>query len=837
MKLNIKEQTELIERVRHEYTNYNSLLAVGARLRYPCKILQKDNPEKELIELHDVRCGRFGLPLKINNTVPMNCDHGICNHICLYLNATTFTPVIDTCSEYVIAKPKNSFLHEIGCPKGYYRTEYDYVESGNHQACYSIQMFQQPVAVEEVENENVIQSYCNGSVMIMNWGDDQFVFSQLADRIRLSDENKCLFSLKPNLIKYSEWHTSLTITFPFNFNWDKTMNYSRINEPSVTSYLVVKPNGQWTWATDTVSCIVCMVDSPIPTVELQLNYKILERRLELYVANQFYLYKEKPSDRGFICFSHFRGVYKANLTVYPMANGKYLIEDVGLGQYWCSGHKVISRKFLSSGDDDPMFAYGIWFSFEVVRKCSTSCSFNSADLTQFIEFFTRNNEHVVSIKGSTILEHKQPISNTEYTFTSLLSLILNYDPKVDSAKNLLNLTDYQLETYLIYEQLLQAIGRSDSQKMEITSIKSTEFCLFGKATSIESIIWGVALIGETIPTSPLCPSYGNGTKITRTCSGDSVNGSFWDEPVHVPTCQTFVSESLLELHENFNYSSRTTAVILKSLEHLLRENVQILLPLDVFLTSRILQNVSNSNVTFDELQNMLSIYSSLMKIDENFLKMSAYDDGFSFYSSGYIYPNQTIEDLVTDVERMTGKDLFVGSYLSTNILDALKNITVVIIVFFNDKLFQSTDEVPLEVEILKIYENVVSLKVLGLTDSSNRLRKIPMLFQINGTDDVSICDHWSMGSWSSRNCNSRRILATNFHPLTVCECFHFTYFRYLIIDGDCHEHMTIVTVSAALFSFIGALVVIVTAIGRKKWRNKLSFNILIHSRYKILTDQ
>lgn len=117
MELNNKEQTQLIGRLGQVFTNYTDLLVLGARWRYPSKDISENvNYEKEYVELHDVRCGRHGLPLKFNSTVPVHCYASKCSNSCLHLKTTTepFSQLIDTCGEYIIARPKNSFLHEIG---------------------------------------------------------------------------------------------------------------------------------------------------------------------------------------------------------------------------------------------------------------------------------------------------------------------------------------------------------------------------------------------------------------------------------------------------------------------------------------------------------------------------------------------------------------------------------------------------------------------------------------------------------------------------------------------------------------------------------------------------
>lgn len=887
MDLSIEKQTKFISKLAQKFTNDKSLFVIGARWRWPCKPISKIG--KYDVELHDVGCGRFGLPLKFNRTVPVHCTENNCEEMCLYLNATVepFTQMIDECSEYVITKPKNTFLHSIGCPEGYYRIEFDYV-ANDRDSCFSIETFS-PIAVPGIDAN--VTSNCDGTIMNMDKVDDLYIFRKLSEQLGLTDEDYCLFSLTSNqIIEYSDWDSNYASLIPYNISWDKTMNYSRVNDSTTKSYLAVQPNGQWTWAVDSVSCIVCMVQSPIPFPKLELKYNILERSLELAVTDQYFLIKEKSSDLGFICFSVFRDFYKANLTVSNIAYGKYLIEDAGLGQYWCSGHNVMYRNFQWNGDI--IFAYGIWFAFKVTRKCS-NCFFDAnEDLTRFIELFEGSNDYV-SVRGSTIVEHGLPQSG-EYSFIALLSLTLHGNVVDNLVPNLVNLTEYQLETAFIFENLNNWLKVSDD--MTLNSIRSTEYCLPESTTSINAIIWGVARMGETVSTSPLCLFHSNDLLITRTCSGDSVNGSHWIEAVNAAHCYTVVSESLQELNADFKDFGQTTN-LLEYLEDLLSRKSQILMPIDVFLTSKILEKVA---VIITDIQCIFSIYNALMQVDDNFLKISsslnsinvlleAFDNillghiksfiigsseyqaygnssikstlietyvldpivsGMSglavykvqnsselnstTYSLRYIHPNETINDLVTYWN--SDEDLIAGAYLSADTLTSFTNINIVLTVFFTDSLFQSAN-MSLENGIYKTNGKIISLSILRLDGTSNFSTEIPIFFESNQTN-ASRCGVSSFSpingpGWSSHDCNLRQILISNVQSFALCECNHLTYFTRLgnsefnkTTDKD--KTLKIFTVITSSFSFLGTIGIFFTAALSREWRQKLSSKMLIH---------
>lgn len=884
--LSVDEREQLLAALSPTFGEQVSFVH-GGSIRWPFKAIYTLMYYKnEEIHLQDSRCGRFGLPLNLSkntSSMPVYCSENECDNMCLSLNLTkelltssiSGVTTIEKCSTLplTIFRP---LLYQNGCPIGYYRMEPSYPISllNMPNACYSIQMFSRPVPVQDVEKENVVETYCNGLIMPLRSEYAMFIFMQMSKEIRLADGNHCLFGLTANkIIKYSDWDSIDVHNVDFdNYKWDESMNYDRML--SELSYLAVTPIGEWTWATDTLSCVVCMIQVPYEYPELLLHYNYLEKKLELEVRHQDFLFRENSSDSGFICFALIGQNYMSNLTTFPVVplNSKYFIEDVGLGQYWCLANTIYHEFRMSSIVD----ANGMVFAFEITRKCSYSCFYDiDNDLNQFVAHFQQNYKFA-KILDSAVVHNETVDSDIEYTFVAHLRLALQDDTIVDIDTNLVSLIHRQVETVFIYEQLSKMIVHDE---YDIRSIASTEYCLHESTMSLDAIIWRVVNIGETILTSSLCPPSSQDK--SRYCSVDSIHGTFWAEQVNAPNCYSNASELLLELYANFQNSHKN----IKDLRAILQDNVQKLLPIDVFLTSRILQKVNN--VTSDSLVNVISIFNSLMMIDETFLKIAASfnstnillealdnillsshinslfehgnvsihslliqtfvldpvivgvsgvalyrprnstasDYDFTNYFARYIQPNESIDELFS-----IDNDLVVGSYIPTDMLANLRNVSVAIIVFFNDKLFQSNDR---NKTFFETNGKIISMTIFEFNDNSKLPSRIPFFFETNRIDD-STCGYWNFvfDAWSSNGCSLSRV--DNFQHLALCECTHLTHFGYLI-DSERHEiseinerALTTITIIGSSFSLFGTVGIFITMAVFPNWRKKLSSKILIH---------
>lgn len=495
------------------------------------------------VRLQNSKCGRFGLPLKINkNAVPVHCSTNECTNMCLSLNLakdqitkvySTGVVTVEECSQSDVLNIFRPLLAQYECPLGYYRMENSYRLRPPHfpDTCYSIQMFDQSIPVQEVGTKKIIETYCKGKIMSLKGAYEMFLFMEMSREIGLTDENHCLFGLMTNnMVKYSDWNSMDLKEIAFNnFKWDESMNYSMLSEDS---YLAVNANGLWNWVTSTVSCVVCMIKMEREYPRFLIEYDFLRKEIELSVTDEDQLFRERSSDTGFICFALIGQTYVSNLTVFSVDHSKsnYLIKNVGEGHYWCLGHTLYTDPLISN----VYSAYGMVFAFRIVRKCAYRCSFSENDSSN-LNYVLEQNYNFVKIINSAVVHNETTESDTEYHFVAHVRLVLQDDAIVNLDTNLISpLTQRQFETVFIYERLNEVLVHDEAYNLEIKSITSTEYCVNETTLSLGAIMWRVSNVGETVPTSLLCPR--RHTQITRTCSADKVYGSYWYDLVNDPLC-------------------------------------------------------------------------------------------------------------------------------------------------------------------------------------------------------------------------------------------------------------------------------------------------------------
>ncbi len=387
------------------------------------------------LSLQNSKCGKYGMPF-IRNEVPIYCPTNECSKMCLTLNITReeFTRgvvTVEQCSDRMlnIFRP---LLAQYECPPDYYRMEFSHRISASQprKACYSIQMFNEPIPIQKIEPKEIIENTCKGKIMPMKIEYDMFLFMQMSREIKLSDGNQCLFGLTTNnVVKYVDWDDiDLTQIAPNNFKWDESMNY---NDLTNDSYLAVNSNGLWTWATSTVSCVVCRIDYSFDDPTILLKFDFLGKEIKTEITNQDNLFRAQSSDPGFICFALVGEKYVSNLTVFPVAYSRsnYVIQNVGDGRYWCLGHTIYTEFIFSNIYD----AYGMVFVFVVVRKCPNGCSFSDENDSEDLNAVLEQNYKFVKILNSAVVHNNITIeSDKVYRFIAHVRLVLQDDAIVDT---------------------------------------------------------------------------------------------------------------------------------------------------------------------------------------------------------------------------------------------------------------------------------------------------------------------------------------------------------------------------------------------------------------------
>ncbi|KAJ6636472.1 Adhesion G-protein coupled receptor G7, partial [Pseudolycoriella hygida] len=885
MDLNFEQREQLITqgipKISHQLYDQTAMIQSGRNLNS----LYDENGD---FEIQDTKCGRFGLSLKLNKSeVEFHCDDDICDDMCLSVNVTkeplAASLTIEPCSSRILAIFKKPFINHSFCPPGYYAADYQPVTSSRAYACMSIELFSNPIPIEEVSDTEVKRS-CSGSIMSLNKHDDMFMFMQLAHEINLQPGNSCLFSPTPTtsrIVTYSEWSTVDHATIDsHNLNWDRSMDYGRISDTDVVSYLAVKPNGEWTWEMFQVSCIFCVVEVVHEYPQMTLRYSLSAGLFHLTLRFSEFLYREKESDLGFFCQAKIGDVYKSDLKVSMSDTPEhYFVEFVGGGEYWCSGHTRKSGiSYLCTND---ILDTGIVYVFEVEAPSAAS----NKELVAFVNFFQTEYTFVKVVDSAVLLEAKE--SNAPFTFIFHLSLDLLDGIEIISDASLLKLTQYQTEVLYIYERLNQYRAYDETSEIFIKSVSLTEFCFHGSILSVEAIIWDIGNINETIFTSPLCFSDESNSRISRTCLGDPIYGAHWKDLVNASNCQSSVSDSILDLYGSLG-DSGTNEDVVKNLSSILKDSLEVVLPLDVYLTSRIIERISNE--TFDDLGDIFEIYNSLQMIDERYLNISTSlnstdillealdeilfgyvestvddvrrssptvespllqtfvlypdssgisgvalykpkraegeDNDFTEYSSRFIYPNETFDEIFTN--HSDGKDLIIGSYFPSDLLKNYPDITLVMTFFFTEKLFQSKSG-----KYFNSDGKVLSITILPEDDYSHLPSPLPIFFNYNETEDA--CRYWSfeLTEWSSEGCFHAGIFTENSQQITLCECTHLTHYGCLIsynnmnkmfeIDEVHESALSMITIVGCSLSLCGTFGIFVTAFTFENWPEEITW--------------
>lgn len=809
---------------------------------------------KEYAELQLIVPGKFGIVERFNGSlVPVlstpDTDYtSMCLSLKIDEQSSSTQLVIDECTSpgyYSVMSRKSDMIQPYACKEGYYRYIQTIIPS--IEECFSIKKLTPEVLVTNRSGlQAVISSneYCNGSMMDLMSNDHYLMFMHLSQLMSLNDSDRCLFQLQSNdVISYSEWDTLLVHPIIDFVNWDPLMDHETIlnNQHSI---LTINSAGQWTWANDSITCIVCMDSVAILNPSLHMNFNLMDRRLEVDVTNQDFLFRYADEYVGFQCYALIDYVsgndvsyaYKTELKIIAShrSTSEYFVENVGVGIYWCAGQKIYDTK--NQIRTETIFAYIPVFVLRVEQKCPVKCDADDLmpHLLRIYSLFSCTYPSNIISCGAGIIYHDANSTSVHATFTVRLSITLPIEPIGDSIKSL---TMYQIYTFRAYERLLR-LPYNASREINVISVRSVDLCLHDSMSSLELVVWGIGQIGESF-SPPICNFQANVSLPNRICSGNEETGAMWREQF---PCYSPVSPILFELFASFNDTCQISDVI-ANITTTLDNFDGTLFPVDVFVVSRIVEKIATilksdqTSLNLTELRQIFHIFNILSATDNDFLAISSNLNATNvmlesldeLLLGNMQYPIDVSTDGIASIETplllsyltdpvltgISGVALFSSQanwdddftdtwiryiYHNETLLDLINDDRFVIgaklpdeilathskisfTIFSNDHLFHSN---PNE-RNFRVNGKIISISLCCSLTPFPTGSVTQIFLKLSHNTTKSNCTYWdlmSINGWSTDGCQFGEYFDVNGGRIMLCNCSHLTHFGNILHKDD-----------------------------------------------------
>lgn len=176
--------------------------------------------------------------------------------------------------------------------------------------------------------------------------------------------------------------------------------------------------------------------------------------------------------------------------------------------------------------------------------------------------------------------------------------------------------------------------------------------------------------------------------------------------------------------------------------------------------------------------------------------------------------------------------LTIATYMSASLLDQLQNKhgqinKIVVIIFINDKLFQSGSTEKQQ----RVDRMVISISVPQL-DTNNLPRGVSTFFRSSAMDYISrnVCHYWNYNDqlgWSIFGMRLSGIYMNN----VQCTSMHLTHFGHLLMRAQQSQIderiLDTITMLGCTVSFLGIFIIFATAVKFPQWRTKPSTRLLL----------
>lgn len=557
----------------------------------------------------------------------------------------------------ILCAMREDSMIQLACPNDFYTTRFE----GYQEFCYSTH----PVPQDTVEGVSLIRaldqqslnwviSECRGELFAMDSIEKTVIFEHIGKYADLSNSDRCLFGVMPNLYVGSEesWNDMYQLVGYVNWAFPKE------NGTVVTT----DRHGKWHWSSSVLSCIACQRRVELRIPKIYLTFLESKQRLYAIVYEQKYLWRENDNDPGIKCFTN--ADYELIRTVSvedEVWSGQLSITEDGMdlsnrnvktiyelktygdgpGYYWCEGHAIPNFQYIQS---DKVVAYkkvkgeifavlmelscrdcGQYFEEKRIKELAKKFREYLEDLQDKFQYhYNRFDVSIENVRAMRIESIDKLNEKSKIVFHVTISL----DDFDDDEEDILEMSFDMIKIYKIRNYLHDLMTSSKSLVYRYLSLNSTEYCLPDSISIINELSWINAKIGETAAPKELC-LLPNGLPVHRKCVGNFIDGGVWVNSSQ-QQCQTDIvtdiTQTLYEIDRTFTNPNDTSQIV-ETITQLLTNNHTSLIPADLFYLSKIMQTITkisnDSLLNQNESKNIFTIYNNLMFVNENITKMSA----------------------------------------------------------------------------------------------------------------------------------------------------------------------------------------------------------------------
>lgn len=688
----------------------------------------------------------------------------------------------------------------------------------------------------------------------------------------------CWFGLEKSFDTYIWSNSGEEVEYTF---WSDSVNIEN-------QYGALKDWSGWTLEKDdTLSCAICLQNIQTTKSKLTLTYDNGASALILKITNPSNLKKLSSSGTLANCFTDtdlsyfkttinksFEQIASETETLYYYNTSSHLP-----GFYWCEAFQYPNMDLLKS---NTVFVHDRnLYGNEYVMILSISYSKNENPTLKLVDklvtsgiSYVYNGKMIKNVRQMKILN----IDEGNYVLQSLLHLTTNSN------------TGYDLESeYEILKNITNTAADELSNVVSVDSFLSSHYCY-----KTESIVNNVTVTWNTTPKGYIAYSdeiciLDDGTRASRKCNGDFINGVKWSDFNGICTdtiTRSQITDDLMDLLSN----NHTSEAIISNLTEL-SEQYEYFQPFDIYIISNLMKTVYSDGVN---LTNVAIIVDNVMKSNRSILRESQtalnatnnmlyyldkiainsnlldeYDqveicqtntvvllanllinnvNGIAIYSSNstlvsseILYTNSSIEDHLEE-ENFMAAVIIPNGLLQQILVSSIAKPKLIITVFLEDTLFNEDAETNVT-DVSKIFG------VLLPEFSEEFSEPISVIFkQDNDIDDIDRhCAFWQFSSiaiddqrTTSWSIESNATVLENQTGFVVCEFWHITHFAMLVLDDPNYlgsnfdfTLLDIINNINSALSMFGLAGILITSILFKNWRRNTGNQILINFVFAI----